>query len=312
MQAQMAGDPTQVKRTTEIEEVTNLYFIHPISRLLVTVFAKTGIHPNMVSLGGIVFGMAAALAYNQYARWEMAVVGFVMMLGWHIMDGADGQLARLTGKTSDMGKALDGLVDHLSFALVYIGLTLAAADAFGNWVWWFTVAAGVSHLVQATTYEYQRQLYDYWVFGKESARPVSPNDVRAAQVGKTGFSRFLGHMLFVNISVQTTVAVSDSPLNARLEVLKDSGDGARVSAAYREVNRSAVKTWSILSSNYRTIAIFVACLAKNPLYFFLFEIGFLNAALVFLRMMQVRRNRKLLSELSNFNDISARGARAAA
>ena len=46
------------------------------------------------------------------------------------MDGADGQLARLTGKTSELGKAMDGLVDHLSFALVYIGLTLPAADVF--------------------------------------------------------------------------------------------------------------------------------------------------------------------------------------
>jgi len=298
----MTGDSTQVTRTREIEEATNLYFIHPISRVLVSVFAGFGIHPNLVSITGMVFGGLAAWAYFYYSQWEMVLAGFLLMIGWHVMDGADGQLARLTGKTSEIGKALDGLCDHLTFALVYISLGWAAASVFGPMAWWLMVLAGVSHVVQASTYEYQRQMYDYWVFGKESARPVMPAEFRQGMEGKTGLGLLLGGILLTYLSIQSRVAGANLRLVAQLECMKEAGEEAKVSEAYRGANLSAVKTWSILCSNYRTIAIFIACLAKNPLYFFLFEIGFLNAALIALRMIQARRNQQLLSRLTNCTD----------
>lgn len=304
----MAGDPTQVKRTREIEEATNLYIIHPISRVLVTVFAKLGVHPNLVSAVGIVFGGLAATAYFHYDQWEMALAGFLLMIGWHVMDGADGQLARLTGKTSEMGKALDGLVDHLSFVMVYVGLSLASASVFGNRIWWFAVVAGVSHVIQASTYEFQRQMYDYWAIGKESARPVMPEEFRAGMTSRTGMARFFSATLLTYLRIQNRVAGADPRLVARLESLKHSGQGENVREAYRGANLSAVKAWSVLCSNYRTIGIFVACLAKSPLYFFLFEIVFLNAALVLLRLMQARRNEQLSALLTPIHSSTSRDA----
>ncbi|MDX1440112.1 MAG: CDP-alcohol phosphatidyltransferase family protein [Rubricoccaceae bacterium] len=291
----MAPESTQVKRTQEIEEITNLYFIHPISRALVTVFHKMGLHPNAVSIGGIVFGILAAWAYSQFQQWEMALAGFLFMVGWHIMDGADGQLARLSGKTSEFGKVLDGLVDHLSFALVYVSLTVASAAIFGGWVWWLAVAAGVSHLVQASTYEFQRQSYDYWVFGKDASRPVMPDEFRESMNGQSGLKRFFAQLQLAYLNMQYRMAGVNLELMASLSSLKSEGQASEMAEAYRAANLKAVKTWSILCSNYRTLAIFVACLAKNPLYFFLFEAGLLNVALVGLRMMQARRNKSLLA-----------------
>ncbi len=304
----MAGDPTQVKRTREIEEFTNLYFIHPISRALVTVFAKLGVHPNVVSLGGILFGAFAAVAYFHYDRWEMALAGFLLMIGWHVMDGADGQLARLTGKTSEMGKALDGLVDHLSFAMVYVGLAVASALIFGNWIWWLAVAAGISHVVQASTYEFQRQMYDYWAMGKESARPVMPEEFRAGMRSKGGLGGFLNATLLAYLRIQHRVTGADPRLVARLEGMKEAGDGAEVNEAFASANLGAVKAWSLLCSNYRTVAIFVACIAANPLYFFLFEIIVLNIALVLLRLMQARRNEQLFARLIQGNSLCSQDA----
>ena len=94
--------------------------------------------------------------------------------------------------------------------------------------------------------------------------------------------------------------------------MKEAGEEVRVREAYRSANLSAVKTWSMLCSNYRTIAIFVACLAKNPLYFFLFEISFLNVALIALRIMQARRNQQLLSQLTICTDAAPQDALVAA
>lgn len=295
----MAVDSRPVKRTIEIEEATNLYFIHPISRALVAVFQKFGLHPNLVSLGGIGFGALAAWAYFQYSHWEMALAGFLFMIGWHVMDGADGQLARLTGKTSEVGKVLDGVVDHVTFALVYVSLTIASAAIWGNWVWWLTAAAGISHAVQASTYEFQRQSYNYWVFGNKSDQPVRPSEYRRSMKGVSGIKRLFAWVQLGYLYVQYRLAGINNELIGSLLELKDGPHAVEMREAYRSTNLRAVKRWSVLSSNYRTIAIFVACLASNPLLFFVFEILFLNAALLALQVMQTRRNRALLSWAKN-------------
>ena len=188
----------------------------------------------------------------------------------------------------------------------------AAASVFVPGEWVLMVLGGVSHVVQASTYEFQRQMYDYWVFGKESAHPVMPEEFRQGMKGKKGFSRFFGGALLTYLSIQSRVAGADPLLIAQFECMKEEGEGKKVSEVYRSTNLSAVKTWSILCSNYRTMAVFIACLAKNPLYFFLFEIGFLNVALVSLRMMQARRNQQLLSRLSNCTDAVPQDVLAAA
>lgn len=295
----MKAEPQQVKRTQEIEEATNLYIIHPISRMLVTVFARLGVHPNTVSVLGMVCGGLAAWAYYYYDQWPMAVLGFVLMIGWHIMDGSDGQLARLTGKTSEVGKVLDGLCDHLSFILVYVSLSLAAAQVWGQWVWTLSFAAGFSHLAQATAYEFQRQAYDYWVFGKASARIQRPDEFAQTLSENRGLAKRMADFMQLNyLRVQFSMAGVNNALLADLErALYEADDESVIRQAYRRYNLSAVKSWSLLCSNYRTLAIFIACLAGNPIYFFLFEIVFLNGAFVWLRYRQSRQNRALQSWL---------------
>ena len=74
-------------------------------------FARLGITPNAVSLLGMAFGILAAFAYYHYRDLKWAIAGFVLMIAWHVMDGADGQLARLTNAQSELGKILDGICD---------------------------------------------------------------------------------------------------------------------------------------------------------------------------------------------------------
>ncbi|MGI9175136.1 MAG: CDP-alcohol phosphatidyltransferase family protein [Rhodothermales bacterium] len=284
----------QVKRTREIEEVTNLYFIHPVSRTLVTYFARWGVQPNAVSVLGMMLGAAAAVAYYAYDYWPMAVLGFLLMIGWHVMDGADGQLARLTGQTSEIGKVLDGLCDYGTFVLVYLSLAAASAQALGPWVWIVAVLAGLSHAAHAGAYEFERQSYDFWVHGKASARPIPPDVLRRELPDREGVARLFGYLHLAYLHVQYRVAGVDWSLINELEgALCEGDDQAQVREAYRAVQRPAVRRWALLCSNYHTLAIFIACLAGSPLAYFLFEIVVLNAIFAGLRYMQAQRNKTL-------------------
>src|SRR5258708_30390652 len=52
--------PVPIRRTTEIEEITNLYFIHPLASRLVPFFAQMRFTPNAVSVTGMLFGILSA------------------------------------------------------------------------------------------------------------------------------------------------------------------------------------------------------------------------------------------------------------
>ncbi len=293
----------QGKRTREIEDVTNLYVIHPLSRVLVPWLARMGVRPNTVSLMGMAFGAGAALAYAHYEQWPMAVLGFLLMVAWHVMDGADGQLARLTGQTSEIGKVLDGLCDHVTFLLVYISLSVVLMPVYGAWIWALSVLAGVSHVVQSSAYEFQRQAYDHWVHGKPTARLVQPADIREALRNQRGVAVTFGRLHAVYVALQNRVAAVDKRLFARLGLLVDRGRADIVRVMYRDANVAGVRRWAILSSNYRTIALFLVSLAGLPVLFFLFEIVLLNAVLWLLTRVQWARHRALSDLIDRAVDV---------
>lgn len=295
----VSAPPVAVQRTGEIEEPTNLYVIHPMSRALVTRLARWGVSPNAVSLAGLALGTGAALSYTQYERWPFVALGFVLMIGWHVMDGADGQLARLTGKTSQLGQMLDGFCDHGTFLLVYLCLAWAAAQDLGAWVWLAAVAAGASHAVQASVYEAQRFAYDLWVQGKTSARIPTPDEFRPQLAEKRGMAWLLSRLYMLYIVVQHRTGASATALRERLEAASAApGGAARVRDVYREIHRPGLRRWNLLCSNYRTVAVAVACLLGSPVFFFAFDAVVLNVVFALLLAMQRRHDRELLARLA--------------
>lgn len=294
-------DPTEVQRawrTQEIEEPTNRYFIHPLSWRLVRRLARWGVHPNTVSLTGLLLGAGAAWAYYHYTSWLACVLGLLFMVGWHVMDGADGQLARLTGRTSEIGKVLDGLCDHGTFVLIYSSLALATYPSAGWMAWVLAVLAGMSHIVQASTYELQRQSYDYWVYRKKNAQPITPAAFQEGLTQQRGLSRWMGQLYLIYLRIQYRVGAADLELKQLLEkALAQLEYSEKVRQMYRYVHRPLVRRWAVMSSNYRTLAIFIACLYGQPLAFFVFELVGLNLIFLLLVVQQRLRNRRFRSWL---------------
>ncbi len=297
MESILRSDRPAALRTPEIEEPLNRFFIHRLSSLSVPVFVRAGVSPNTVSVIGLALACTAAVAYYIDGSVTLALTGFALMIGWHVMDGADGQLARTIGVVSDSGEIIDGVCDYLAYISVYVALALSQVPTMG-WVAFAPFAvAGACHAAQASAYEYQRRAYDYWVHGKSWTRMASlanaGPDTKSAgilQSFSSGYDKLQGH-----------VSATNNALEMRLMALSCAGDGLNehAIAAYKEINIPAIKRWSVLSANYRTIAIFVAVLIGNPLYYCLYEIFALSGALALLASMQSRVNKKLLAKLND-------------
>src|SRR5580658_1772274 len=181
---QTAGTRAEpIRRTTEIEEITNLYLIHPLAGLLVPLFARLRITPNVVSIAGMLFGILAAFAYYHYTDVRFAITGFVLMIAWHVMDGADGQLARFTHPYSYFGKVLDGISDNVTFLAVYTALATALSAKHGDWMYALVALSAVCHAIQSASYEAQRQEYEYLGRGKKPQEPPPRNSPERGRDG---------------------------------------------------------------------------------------------------------------------------------
>jgi phosphatidylglycerophosphate synthase len=94
-------------------------FAHP----LVLLFARLRVPPPLVVVAAGVAGLAAAVELGRGSLLAAALLVQVKTL----LDNADGQLARLTGRTSAFGRYLDSEVDLLVNAALFAALAWATA-----------------------------------------------------------------------------------------------------------------------------------------------------------------------------------------
>ena len=157
--------PARPKRPRELQDHLNFHIYHPLAWQLARLLAKTPLTPNVVSVIGGLFVVAAGVVYAQPWGVAGAMLGMLLHMSWHVIDGADGDLARMTGRTSPIGEMVDGLCDYLSHIVLYLVLGHLLSVTMGAAGWWWMLAAGLSHLVQSNHVEVQRRQYQWWVYG---------------------------------------------------------------------------------------------------------------------------------------------------
>jgi len=80
------------------------------------------------------------------------------------------------------------------------------------------------------------------------------------------------------------------------DAFQKAGPGAdALRDRYREIFAPAVRRWSILSANYRTIGLFIGAAIGRPDWYFLFEIFGFSAILLLLLAYQRSRYRLLFA-----------------
>jgi phosphatidylglycerophosphate synthase len=99
----------------------------PISHAL----ARFPITPNMISIFTLAVGIAAGAFYACGGYWN-TLMGAVLSVGASILDGCDGEIARLKLLESDFGCWLETICDYLYYLLIFAGLTIGLARSSGK------------------------------------------------------------------------------------------------------------------------------------------------------------------------------------
>jgi hypothetical protein len=278
----------------ELEDLLNRRLYHPISRRLAVLLSYTPVSPNMVSVTGALLVIAAGALYSfAGGAWAIALA-FALHLLWHVVDGADGDLARLTGRASPVGEMVDGACDYLSHALIYLFLAIHLADWIGWWAYALGWAAGLSRVAQASHGESQRRIYLWRGYGIpwiKQSRATSDSPASEPSV----LSRLGGAYVWLADRLSPPSPALD---RAAEEAARDPAARARFTRLCRRTFRTPLFLQACLGSNPRTLLLALSMALGSPLWFFLTEVTAMNLLLLASIRRQRTANRVLEARLA--------------
>jgi choline kinase/phosphatidylglycerophosphate synthase len=200
---------TQLRRslTRETDGPVSRYLNRAVSSRLSMAIAHLPIHPDMVSLLAFITGIGAALLFAR----AQGIAGAVLVVLASILDGVDGEIARLQVRASPDGALLDGVLDRVADAAIIAGVAVWASHlATETTVLVLAVAAVTGSMMSMASKDRIAALGlpsppEHWIgflFGGRDAR-----------VAITAVAGILGWPLVALVAISATSAMS---LMARL------------------------------------------------------------------------------------------------
>lgn len=167
--------------------------------------AKRGMHPNWITLINMILGVSTGFFVAKGTYVSMLLGAFLFQLA-SIFDGCDGEIAKLTSKTSKFGQYFDSLSDNAALISFLIGLIVVYAQHHNT-----QITVGMGSLLLAGLGGLLWQMIQYLkkytqsaslaTFHKEylsklSPQAYSPFFLRSIRYGKTLMSKDCFSLLF--------------------------------------------------------------------------------------------------------------------
>lgn len=86
-------------------------------------FASTGLSPNFWTSIGLAFAIASSVVYGLAIEFGLIIGGALLLISG-FFDMVDGQVARVTGKTSKKGEYFDSMSDKIAEVAIFLGILI--------------------------------------------------------------------------------------------------------------------------------------------------------------------------------------------
>lgn len=283
------SEPAVAGKPRELQGFLNRTIYHPLAHLLARALVPTPVTPNMVSVAGAILVMAAGVLYVLVATPAAIALGFFLHCAWHVVDGADGALARMSGRASPSGEIVDGLCDYAGHGVLYVLLASSLDDRIGGVAWAIAIIAGLSRAVQSVFAESQRRTYQWWAYGVPWLQNQK-SDGRGIGIALSNLYLAVWHGMSgptQRVNALVSSAEADPP------------ERRRIATIARQVGSRALPLLAALGANPRTILLGLSMIAGTPLWFFLIEIVVLNVALVLAVMQAAFLGRRIATLIAH-------------
>jgi phosphatidylglycerophosphate synthase len=295
----------QSMKSVETEDWLDLHVIRPLCYYCAKGFAYFDIHPNTVTIlsmfigaGSCVFFAHGSYYYEGAIGLALNLLAILLLMVADILDCTDGQLARMTGKKSKVGRILDGLAGFVWFTPIYLGMAWRFYQHHSLEFGWLGISDTPQNALIATTVVFvlglmsgflgiaaQQRLADYYIQvhlfflkgekGSELDSSVRQQEIYDQMDEKTPkYER-----IFQKSYIDYTKKQEDvTPQFQRLmkSIREKYGSSDQLPQNIREeIHREslALMPWNgLLTFNFRSFWLFVFILIDLPAEFFIFEI----------------------------------------
>ena len=292
-------------KSAETEDWLDLHVIRPLCYYCAVGFAKFDIHPNTVTIWSMFIGAASAIFfgcgsfyYGGTTGLVYNIIGVALLMVADILDCTDGQLARMTGKKSRIGRILDGLAGFTWFLPIYVVLVWRFYLHHDIEFQWLGIENNEQNTLIATAVvfvlgcisgfvcmEGQQRLADYYIqihlfFLKGEKGSELDNSKRQQEIydqmpkDAPLYERWFQKSYVAYTRKQENVTPQFQRLMARLREKFGSTDQipADVREKFRRRSLPVIFWNGLLTFNFRESWLFLFCLLDVPVCHFLFEI----------------------------------------
>ena len=275
-------------KSDDTEEWLDVHFTRPVGLVFALLWNRLGVHPNVITVLSIFLGIGAACMFV-HTDFAHNLAGVVLLMLANFCDSTDGQMARLTGKKTLIGRMLDGFAGDVWFFCIYFALCCRLMGQpipgiglrWGASVWVLAFVAGVlCHSPQSSLADYYRQIHLFFLKGKEGSELDNYAQQRAVYE-RLPRSRWLDRLFYYNYANYCRSQEKRTPAFQRFfhawKAAANSGpqeaDGrAAVRAQLLRGSRPLMKYANILTFNTRVVCLYVSCLLDCPWAYLLIEI----------------------------------------
>lgn len=315
------GNIQSTYKSNDTEEWIDRVWTRPIGYGWARLFERLGVHPNTVTILSMIIGASSAwfFAHGSYRTegtdglWLNVIA--VLLLAWaNFYDSADGQLARMTGKKTRLGRILDGAASEVWFIPIYLSLVyrfyvhhewefqcLGIADTAQN-TWIATLLLLVlvlysgfyCHSHQCGLADYYRQIHLFFLKGEAGSElDNSAQQQRLYDETPWQGNRLWKAFLKTYVSYTRTQEAQTPEFQRLMQRLRERyGTMESIPQAFRDrfrkLSRPLMKWTNILTFNTRAIVLYTVCLADIPWVYFFFEIFVMGGLCRYMRWKHER------------------------
>lgn len=267
-------------KSRDTEGNFELYVTRTPGYLWALFFKALHIHPIAVTLLSIVIGvLAGPCFYSTDLRWTLVGIFLLVWANWY--DCADGQLARMTGKRTLIGRILDGFAGDLWFFSIYLFIALRLTfteipfthHIWGIWIWLLLAWAGFRcHGRQCAIGDYYRNIHMWMELGRDRCELDSYADVQRRfetlhWLNKKEWFEKL-YLFFYRVYCQGQEAQAPRFQELRAAIEERWGKEGEIPSSLRQefckLSRPLMPTTNLLTFDFRVGVLFVSLLVGHP------------------------------------------------
>ena len=317
-------------KSSDTEDWLDLHFVRPFCYYWALLFARLDIHPNTVTIlsmfigaGSAIFFGCASFYYNGMEGLMFNIIAILMLCLADIFDCTDGQLARMTGKKSKLGRILDGLAGFTWFIPIYHAMIyrfylhhdlefqwLGIEDTPENAL----IVTGIAYIIGVIAGFMgtggQQRLADYYIqvhlfFLKGEKGSELDNSKRQQEIydqmdeTTPAYERYFQKTYIDYTKKQEASTPQFQRLLAKLRSKFGSLDAIplEVREEFRQYSLPVIKWNGLLTFNFRSFWLFLFCLLDVPVMYFVWEIVGMGLLYLYVKRRHEAFCRKLADKL---------------